>query len=61
VTAYHDGKPFYCLKLSAHPKEYPFMCKQYDFMAEIVKPEPVRRYQPGKKKMRKRVKKQPEC
>jgi hypothetical protein len=60
VTAYRDGKPFYCLKLSAHPKEYPFMCKQYDFMAEIVKPEPVRRYQPGKK-MRKRVKKQPEC
>ena len=39
VTAYHDGKPFYCLKLWADPGEYPFMCEKYDFMAEIVKPE----------------------
>ncbi len=39
MTAYHDGKPFYCLKLFADPSEYPFMCKKYDFMAEIVKPE----------------------
>ena len=27
VTAYHDGKPFYCLKLLADPSEYPFMCR----------------------------------
>ncbi|MBM4300573.1 MAG: hypothetical protein FJ121_03440 [Deltaproteobacteria bacterium] len=60
VTAYHDGKPFYCLKLAAHPNEYPFMCSKYDFMAEIVKPEGVvGQYKPMKK--RKRVKKQPEC
>jgi len=59
VTAYHDGKPFYCLKLWADPSEYPFMCKQYDFMAEIVKPEPVGKYKPMKK--RKRVKKQTEA
>jgi hypothetical protein len=38
VTAYHDGKPFYCLKIAAHPNQYPFMCKNYDFMTEIVKP-----------------------
>jgi hypothetical protein len=58
VTAYHEGKPFYCLKLAAHPKEYPFMCKKYDFMAEIVKPEGTGagKYKPMKK--RKRVKKQ---
>jgi hypothetical protein len=58
VTAYHEGKPFYCLKLAAHPKEYPFMCKKYDFMAEIVKPEAAGagKYKPMKK--RKRVKKQ---
>jgi hypothetical protein len=59
VTAYYDGKPFYCLKLSVHLKEYPFMCSKYDFMAEIVKPEPVGqpagKYKPMKK--RKRVKK----
>ena len=50
VTAYHDGKPFYCLKLCANPCEYPFMCKKYDFMAEIVKPEPGRKYKPMKKR-----------
>ena len=58
VTAYHDGKPFYCLTLAAHPNKYPFMCSKYDFMAEIVKPEGVEKgkYKPMKK--RKRVKKQ---
>jgi hypothetical protein len=62
VTAYFDGKPFYCLKLAAHPQEYPFMCKKYDFMAEIVKAEPgagAGQYKPMKK--RKRLKKQPNC
>jgi hypothetical protein len=56
VTAYNDGKPFYCLKLCADPSEYLFMCSRYDFMAEIVKPEPAGKYKPMKK--RKRVKKQ---
>jgi hypothetical protein len=58
VTAYHDGKPFYCLKLAVHPKNYAFMCKKYDFMAEIVKPEGAGagKYKPMKK--RKRIKKQ---
>jgi hypothetical protein len=58
VTAYYEGKPFYCLKLAAHPKQYPFMCSKYDFMAEIVKPEAggAGKYKPMKK--RKRVKKQ---
>ena len=61
VTAYRDGKPFYCLKLVADPRAYPFMCSQYDFMAEIVKPEPAAgKYKPMKKRQR-RVKKQPEC
>ena len=50
VTAYNDGKPFYCLKLWADPSEYQFMCKRYDFMAEIVKPEPVGKYKPMKKR-----------
>ena len=62
VTAYYDGKPFYCLKLLADPSEYPFMCSRYDFMAEIVKPEPAGsggKYKPMKK--RKRLKKQPKC
>ena len=52
VTAYLDGKPFYCLKLAADPKEYPFMCSNYDFMAEIDKPEPAGKYKPMKKRKR---------
>jgi hypothetical protein len=57
VTAYHDGKPFYCLKLVADPRAHPFMCEKYDFMAEIVKPEPpAGKYKPMKK--RKRLKKE---
>lgn len=61
VTAYHDGKPFYCLKIHAHPRTYPFMCKKYDFLAEIVKPEPApSQYKPMKKRKR-AVKKDPNC
>jgi hypothetical protein len=62
VTAYRNGKPFYCLKLTAHPQQYFHMCSKYDFMAEIVKPEPAvgtRQYKPMKKRQR-RVKKQAE-
>ncbi len=46
--------------LLANPREYPFMCSKYDFMAEIVKPEPTHRYKPMKKRKR-HVKKQPNC
>ena len=60
VTAYHDGKPFYCLKLVADPRAHPFMCSKYDFMAEIVKPEPeAGKYKPMKKRKH-RAKKQPQ-
>ena len=31
VTAYRNGKPFYCLTLLANPQAYPFMCKQIRF------------------------------
>jgi len=47
VTVYHDGKPFYCLNIHAHIQNYPFMCKKYDFIAEIVKEEPVIRQGPS--------------
>ncbi len=58
LTAYHAGKPFYCMKINADPKTYAFMCDKYDFMVEIVKPEP-KSTAPGKKM--KRYKKRPEC
>jgi hypothetical protein len=59
VTAYHDGKPFYCLKVHAHPNQYAFMCDKYDFIAEIVKPEPAPKQKPVKKK--RKVKSAPKC
>ncbi|MDD3581823.1 MAG: hypothetical protein PHW74_12485 [Desulfobacca sp.] len=34
-TAYVEGKPYRCFKIKVHPGEYPFMCKDYDFMAII--------------------------
>ncbi|MEW6659751.1 MAG: hypothetical protein AB1424_13925 [Thermodesulfobacteriota bacterium] len=52
LTAYRDGKPFYCMKIFANPKSYPFMCQKYDFMIEIVKAEPK-----AKKKMKRAIKK----
>lgn len=61
VTVYQDGKPFYCLKLLADPREYAFMCDKYDFMAEIVKPEPApSKYKPMKKR-KYRPKKRPQA
>lgn len=58
LTVYQDGKPFYCLKITATPREYAFMCDKYDFMAEIVKPEPKK----AKSKLKKRrIKKKPKC
>ncbi|MGB8992521.1 MAG: hypothetical protein WCD80_10745 [Desulfobaccales bacterium] len=57
LTVYSDGKPFYCLKILADPRNYQYACKKYDFIAEIVKPEPVQRYKPLKK--RRHFKKRP--
>jgi len=57
VTAYHNGNPFYCLNIFAHPQEYSFMCKKYDFMVEITPPTPVRKYKPIQKE--RRIKKKP--
>lgn len=56
LTAYCDGKPYYCLNINANPKAYPFMCKNYDFMVEIVKPEGVQKYRG--KKLKRRLKKE---
>lgn len=60
VTAYHNGKPFYCLKIYVQPKNYAFMCKKYDFMVEIVKPEPKAKPVYKKKKAIKKKKAQQE-
>lgn len=54
LTVYRDGKPFYCLKINAHPGEYAYMCEKYDFIAEIVRPEPVKKRKPTRKRRYKR-------
>jgi len=51
LTAYHAGRPFYCMNITASVGDYPYMCDRYDFMVEIVKPEP-RPQAPGKKMKR---------
>ena len=53
LTAYRDGHPFYCLKIYAQPRQFSYMCSQYDFIAEIAKPEPVIKQWPSKLKRRK--------
>jgi hypothetical protein len=53
LTVYHEGTPFYCLNIHTHFQNYPFMCKKYDFIAEIVKEEPVIGPEPSKLKRRK--------
>jgi len=57
LTAYRDGRPFYCLKINAHPNTYPFMCKNYDFIAEIVDPTPP----PKAKKFKRKIKRKKDC
>jgi hypothetical protein len=53
LTVYRDGKPYYCLKITASPKNYPFMCSNYDFLAEIKRDEPVPRRPKPKRLKRK--------
>lgn len=55
LTVYSDGQPFYCLNISADPRNYQYMCKCYDFIAEIMKPEPVEKSK-KKRRIRKQVK-----
>jgi hypothetical protein len=57
LTAYVGGKPFECKKIFAKPRSYQYMCTSYDFLAEIVKAEPVKKYKPIPKK--RRIKKKP--
>jgi hypothetical protein len=56
LTAYYNGKPFYCMKIFANTKAYPFMCKKYDFIIEIVKAEPRKQPIRKKKKIKKKKK-----
>jgi hypothetical protein len=57
LIGYVDGKPYYCQKINVNPKNYQFMCKNYDFMAEIFgKEKPVRKAKPIRQKRPKRKK-----
>jgi hypothetical protein len=56
LTVYRNGKPFYCLKIEAHPKEYPYMCSRYDFLAEVVGPKAVKKSKLKKRRYKKKLK-----
>jgi hypothetical protein len=56
LTAYREGKPFYCMNINADPRTYDFMCDKYDFMVEIVKPEPKSKPILKKKRLKRRAK-----
>ena len=40
IIAYLRGIPVFCQNMNASPGQYPFMCKNYDFVAEIVQIDP---------------------
>jgi hypothetical protein len=56
LTAYRDGKPFYCMNINVKTRDYAFMCDRYDFMVEIDKPEPKPQVVPKKKRYKKKPK-----
>jgi hypothetical protein len=56
LTVYRNGKPFYCLKIEAHPKEYPYMCSRYDFLAEVVGPKPYKKSKLKRRRYKKKLK-----
>jgi len=55
LIGYSAGRPYYCQIIRVAPKNYQFMCKSYDFLAEIRpeeapgKPSPGRKNGPAKK------------
>jgi hypothetical protein len=59
LDAYYNGKPIWCDNVAVTPGKYQYKCKKYDFLAEIVKPEPEAGNSKPMKKRQRRVKKQP--
>jgi hypothetical protein len=43
LTGFVCGRAYYCEKIKVIPKNFQFMCKSYDFLAEIKKEEPARK------------------
>ena len=62
VTAYHDGKPFYCLKLVADPQRISLYVQQIRFHGgdRQTGTGEAGKYKPMKKR-KYRAKKQPKC
>jgi hypothetical protein len=47
--AYVDGKPFFCQQIKVVPKNYQYMCKAYDFLAEVQTDEAASKPKPARK------------
>ncbi len=61
--AYVDGKPYFCQQIKVAPKSYQYMCKNYDFLAEVKVEEPKTKYK-GKMKPAKKLRltpRSPDC
>ncbi len=57
VVGYINGQPYWCQKITVTPQAQQFLCKRYDFSAEILPPELLRKIKPWhKKRLKKRVK-----
>jgi len=54
LMGYLGGRPYYCQNIRVIPKNYQFMCKSYDFLAEIRAEEKPVKPSPGWKKIPKK-------
>lgn len=60
VIGYFCGSPLCCQKVKVNPKSYQFMCKAYDFSAEICPAEkPAKKSKPVRKKRKRFWRKKP--
>ncbi len=52
MIGYLNGEPYYCENIAVTPDQVQFMCKSYDFMAEIVQEEAPAPPQKFRKKLK---------
>jgi hypothetical protein len=43
LIPYLDGQPYGCQKVRVQPQAFPYMCKNYDFLVEIMGPVPAKK------------------
>ena len=51
LIAYRYGQPYHCQEVQVDPQQHQFLCRNYDFVAEIVAAKPKKK-RPVRKKRR---------